>query len=256
MVVTLSVRLLINSTQLINDNRLKLNDDQKEEIRNKAKNLIIAAKPKMKVMSETRTLYETVKLKEKDVFYIKADKGNRLVIVDKVEYDQWMTKLIEEGPYQKVRGQLTNMEKEAKSALSRYELLFGEKWKRSMKVNCPQVGSLYGLPKIHKPGGGDKMRPINSNIGTPTYLLAKGWTVRNAMDLSKDLKDMKIIDDEVLVSFDIESFFPSVPVPEALEMVEAWLDTQTSLNHMIPEAYFDLTQVCMYQSFFKFRGQV
>ena len=26
------------------------------------------------------------------------------------------------------------------------------------------AASLYGLPKVHKPGGGDKMRPINSTV--------------------------------------------------------------------------------------------
>lgn len=59
--------------------------------------------------------------------------------------------------------------------------------------------------------------------------------------VSKELKDIKIGEDEVLVSFDIESYFPSVPVPESIEMIEAWLDTQPSVNHLIREAYVDLT---------------
>lgn len=53
-----------------------------------------------------------------------------------------------------------------------------------------------------------------------------------------------------------ESYFPSVPVPDSIETIEAWLDTQTSVNHIIREAYVDLTQLCMNQAFFKFRGQI
>ncbi|KAJ6637328.1 hypothetical protein Bhyg_10058 [Pseudolycoriella hygida] len=164
---------IIDAEMCANDFRLNLNDEQKEEIRNTAKEAIIVTKPNLKVSDDVKKLYETVdSLKNKDVYYMKADKGNSIVILDKSVYEARMQKLIDEGPYQKVRGQLTNMVSQANDALNRYEFLFGEFWKKRMKVHCPYVGALYGLPKIHKPGGGDKMRPINSNIGTPTYHLA------------------------------------------------------------------------------------
>lgn len=112
------------------------------------------------------------------------------------------------------------------------------------------------------------MRPINSNVLTPTYKLAKwlakemeqlkkpkDFSVINASELIEELKHETIEEDEVLVSFDIESYFPSVPVPESMDIIESWLDSQVSLNHLVREAYTDLINVCMNQSYFKFRGK-
>lgn len=79
--------------------------------------------------------------------------------------------------------------------------------------------------------------------------------MKNASELIEELKDVTIEDDEVLVSFDIKSYFPSVPVTESINIIESWLDTQVSLNHLVREAYTDLITVCMKQSFFKFRDK-
>lgn len=212
--------------------------------------------------------YEIIEsLRKKNVYYTKADKGNTLVILDKVEYDNRMQKLINDGPYERVRGPLTAMETEMKDALKQYEELFGLFWKVRMKNSCANVGRLYGLPKIHQ-GGGDKMRPINSCVGTPCYKTAKwlakefasmnpprGFAIKNARELIQELKGVVIEPDEVMVSFDIDSYFPSVPVPDAMELLQAWLDTQNSMNPMRRAGMMELTKICMKQSYFKFRGK-
>lgn len=43
--------------------------------------------------------------------------------------------------------------------------------RRSLIVSNPVLPKLYALPKTHKVG--KKMRPIVSNIGAPSYKLAK-----------------------------------------------------------------------------------
>lgn len=67
------------------------------------------------------------------------------------------------------------------------------------------------------------------------------------------LKLIKLEDDEVLISFDIKSYFPSVPIEKAMLALQQWLDKQ-NLHHMKKEAFFELTKICMNQSYFQFRG--
>lgn len=59
---------------------------------------------------------------------------------------------------------------------------------------------------------------------------------------------------EVLVSFDVVSLFPNVPVDEALESLRRHLERhRVPLNHI--EAYLTIAQVCMKQNYFTFRGK-
>ena len=102
-----------------------------------------------------------------------------------------------------------------------------------VKPNNPIIPKVYGLPKIHKPG--KKMRPIVSNIGAPTHNPAK-WLVerfqtfpkfqtlniKDSMKLRKKL-EVKVESDDVLVSFDVTSLFPSIPLEKVLISLEKWL---------------------------------
>lgn len=120
-------------------------------------------------------------LKKKDCVYMKADKGNKLVVMNKNHYDQNMLKLIEECQYKKVKSNpLPKMIRECDELRKSISKTFGVYWKRTLKVPNPMVAKLYGLPKIHKPG--NKMRPIVSNISTPCYKIAK-WLVSEVKKL-------------------------------------------------------------------------
>lgn len=69
------------------------------------------------------------------------------------------------------------------------------------------------------------MRPIASNNNLPTEKCAK-WlvsefstyeqpirlSVKNSFDCIEKIKDETINDDEILVSSDVESLFPSIPM--------------------------------------------
>jgi hypothetical protein len=99
----------------------------------------------------------------------------------------------------------------------------------------PRVPDLYGLPKIHKPD--EAMRPIVSNIHSALQPLAKwlvpefkklppvkGQSVRQEFSrfISK-LGQQTITEDEILVSFDVVSLFPSIPIYFALQFMNDWL---------------------------------
>ena len=88
----------------------------------------------------------------------------------------------------------------------------------------------YGLPKIHK--ANCPMRPIVSACGTSTYNLAKYLTkilkvyighsssfVKDSKDLMDKLQSIKLQDNEELVSFDVSALFTSIPVNQALDVI-------------------------------------
>jgi hypothetical protein len=103
-----------------------------------------------------------------------------------------------------------------------------------LKVGNPKVPRINGAPKTHKPGR--KMRPITSNTDTPSEIVAKrlvyefkqfpglpGLYVGNTQDSIKKLKDIQIEDDECMVSFDVTSLFPNVPIEDAISFLKKWL---------------------------------
>ena len=83
------------------------------------------------------------------------------------------------------------------------------------------------------------MCPIVSACGTFTYNLAKYLTkilkvyightssfVKDSKDLTDKLKSIKLQDNEELVSFDVSALFTSIPVNQALDVIN-----QLIINH-------------------------
>lgn len=158
------------------------------------------------------------------------------------------------------------MIEEANRARQNVARLMGEgKLERRFHVPNPTVAFLYCLPKIHKNPVG--MRPISSNIRTPTekmaawlvnemkkYAVKHGQSVKNSVDFVKQLEGFKLRRGEILVSFDVAALFPSVPVADALQSLRRHLErSRAPPNHI--EAYLSVAQVCMNQNFFSFRGK-
>ena len=96
--------------------------------------------------------------------------------------------------------------------------------------NSSPPARFYGLPKIHK--ANCPMCPIVSACGTSTYNLAKYLTkilkvyvghsfsfVKDSKDLMDKLQSIKLQDNEELVSFDVSALFTSIPVNQALDVI-------------------------------------
>ncbi|XP_068756315.1 uncharacterized protein [Montipora capricornis] len=99
----------------------------------------------------------------------------------------------------------------------------------------------YGLPKVHK--NGCLLRPIVSFISTPTYNLSKhvakilkpltgnsDYTVKNSTEFCEGITDIKLQDDDVLVSFDVVSLFTSIPVDVAISVAHNRLISDENLQ--------------------------
>src|SRR5262249_33708137 len=120
----------------------------------------------------------------------------------------------------------------------------------------PIVSKFYGLPKIHKENV--PLRPIVSTIGSTNYKLAKylndllkpliGKTtsyVKNSQDFVTKIQNLKINDNDLLVSLDVESLFTKVPLNETLTLLANHFDVKTR----------NLFEYCLNSCFFIFNGE-
>ena len=95
------------------------------------------------------------------------------------------------------------------------------------------------------------MRPIVSSIGSPTYNAAKHISkqlaehvgnsdsfVRDSRHFVSLIKDLKLSEDDLLVSFDVESLFTKVPIPETIEVIRNILDPELA----------ELADLCLHTS--------
>ena len=103
--------------------------------------------------------------------------------------------------------------------------------------NSSPLARFYGLPKIYK--ANRPMCPIVSACGTSTYKLVKYLTkilmvyighissfVKDSKDLMDKLKSIKLQDSEELATFDVSALFTSIPVNQALDVIN-----QLIINH-------------------------
>ena len=97
----------------------------------------------------------------------------------------------------------------------------------------------YRLPKIHKEQV--PLRPIVRTIGSPTYALAKhlatilspivGQTpshIRNSKHFVELMKDQRISDSDIMISFDVSSLFTNVPILETLDYLKQKLEEDST----------------------------
>lgn len=85
-------------------------------------------------------------LKKKKCVYVKADKGNKVVILDSADYENRVNKLISDCSYKKVkRNPLPKMVKESDETRKIVSEKFGKRLLRSLLVSNPKVAKMYAL---------------------------------------------------------------------------------------------------------------
>ncbi|SRR6266436_778540 len=206
-------------------------------------------------------------LKAKDCYYIKSDKSNAVVIMDKTDYCSKVEEMLISGPYDLIsKSPLDKFQRQLKATLQTCKTFVTKELKKVLIVPNPVLPKLYCLPKVHKPGV--PMRPIVSGIDSPTYKLSKflvkqfsqlqtqpkSFSVKNNLEFISKVKDIKLSPNDYLVSFDITAMFPSIPITETIEFLESLLTdnnfTPTEINELVV-----LTRLCMNQNSFQFNGR-
>lgn len=112
------------------------------------------------------------------------------------------------------------------------------------------------------------MRPIVSNINSPGYNLSK-WlnrqfngmekfescAVKNSVEFLEKVKNMQLGKNDLLVSFDVVSLFPSVPLPKTLDLLKGWLSKNGCSDAAVKE-FLKLTKVAVENSYLQFNNKV
>lgn len=124
-----------------------------------------------------------------DLCILRADKGNKTVLMKMSHYEMKMNVLLSD----------TNTYKEIKKDLTLKIERLNNEWVKNLHIggmmdtktkyelmshhsHCPRI---YGLPKVHKPGL--LLRPIVSCINSPTYNISKYLSlfIHKSLDHSK-----------------------------------------------------------------------
>lgn len=236
----------------------------KNEIRSKTKQCLDKHTDHLNKKSNEAAAIQ--QLNEQDIYVMKADKGNKVVVMDKAEYERRTWNLIADNNYKKVsRSPLSKMTTAANKVRKEISRAFGERFKWRLLESTPEVPKLYCLPKIHKPG--DKMRQIVALVSAPCTKIAK-WlvdevkklppfescSIKNSIEFAKRIKETTINDDEVLISFDVESLFPSIPLKKALAALKTHLENQDITSEQL-NIYMQAAEMCMEMNYFTFRDQ-
>jgi hypothetical protein len=222
--------------------------------------------------NEFKTLKE---IREMEVLIMKPDKGKGVVILDKDDYEDRMLITLNEGPYEEVKkdgrwkdgNPIHKLEMEVLTLLKVLKEKKGlsQNLYRSLIVSNPKMPVMYGLPKVHKIGR--KMRPIISNIKTPTSKISKyvtkrfeelqfyrEFSIKNSFEFIEKTKDLIIGENEMLVSFDVVGLFPNIPLEEAFNGIKDFLATK-DLSENEKEILMKLSKICMEQNIFQYRDK-
>ena len=212
------------------------------------------------------------KLKDdKDVIFLKPDKGRGIVILDKVNYNAKVMEILNDSSKFKVLNVdigkfLLKLEDKINRFLSTLKDRLGESLYNTLHASGSRPGVLHGQPKVHKIG--NPIRPIISNIGTFNYNLAKflvpllapftknQYTTTNSIEFVEEITSLRFEKPVVMASVDIQSLFTNVPLKETSTLLvnklhESGTDYNFSKNEL--RKALDLATV---DSVFTFNGQL
>ena len=135
-----------------------------------------------------------------------------------------------------------------------------------------RIPSFYGLPKIHKAlceNGLPPLRPIVSHLNSllsasASFIdhslqpLACAFPdfLQNSTELIRELENLTIPVDAVLITLDVINLFPSIPQKECLDVIHKAMFKHTELIIFDPNLITRLLAVNMSNNFFQFSNAI
>ena len=182
--------------------------------------------------------------KDNTIVILTADKGVSLMVMNKEEYIKKAEGLLLTDTYRTISIDPTNKHKTKLVKLLKTIKAEGGISEAVYKRLYPTgagVPKLYGLPKVHKEG--IPLRPIVSSIGTASYETAKElarilkplmesspYQVQNSRDFIQQIQDIKLKEDQCIISYDIKALFTSVPIQPAIDVIKKRLEEDGELQ--------------------------
>ena len=190
-----------------------------------------------KQMKSSRNIQMTRKyLKDHDLLAVPFDKGIGICVMRKEDYHSKMDKIIALPQFKKLDQNRKNAKhpvlKEEERVLGLLKTLQQEKkideaLYQRLKPMGSQPARLYGLAKVHKED--TPMRPVLSMPGSAYHKVAEyvAEQLANVPECSintstaaicEKVREMRLGEDEELISYDVVSLYTNVPVLEAIQV--------------------------------------
>ena len=208
-----------------------------------------------------------------DIVISKPDKGSGVVIMDRKDYVEKMTKLIDDP----TKFQLDNTQKDTsiqtqKKLKKLVGSLSGSTCKipkdLTSKLNDTSIHTarLYGLPKTHKPS--IPLRPIVSMCSSP-YEATSKWICQLLKPIEEhftshclkdsfsfvDMLRQQIFPSTNMVSFDVVSLFTNVPVFETIDIITSFVEDNPHICPIPHDTLKELLRTCTTNVQFFFNGK-
>ena len=217
-------------TDLERDKKVKVKPEIKPQLLAEAtKNRSTGRSKKRRELLPPRLKEAAKKLRQDENIVIRrADKTSIYVILDKKDYDEKINCILSDGnKFQKIRADPTDsLKKRVNKLISAANAEIDGVHFREITGDY-KPGYLYGNVKVHKEG--NPLRPIISQIPTPTYDIAKQIN-KLVTPYIPTTNTLKSTDDFVtvlrcsqpkgiLASLDVQSLFTNVPVTETVDII-------------------------------------
>ena len=208
-----------------------------------------------------------------DILILPVDKGRATVVMDRQDYEQKILLLLEDShtykklakdPAQCLQRKMNVMLLELKRKGSISEQLYSH-----LRCSAGRTPPLYGLPKIHKRDV--PLRPIASFVHFPSYQLSKRLAqtlaplvgnseshVTNLSQFVSFIQMQKLVQEDILVSFDEVSLFTCVPVELAVDVVQCSFSCDEHLpdcTSLCVQEIVRLLSFCLSATYLSFCGE-
>ncbi|XP_064458887.1 uncharacterized protein LOC135369161 [Ornithodoros turicata] len=207
------------------------------------------------------------------IVILPADKGKATVVLNRDDYDSKMESILQDrSHFSELSGDPTAAsERKIVAALRklRTKKLITDSLYWKLFTSDGATPKIHGLPKVHK--NNCPLRPIVSFIGSPSYNVSKflaellaplvyknDRSVKNSAEFCELIRDIRIDDGDVMMSFDVISLFTNVPIDVALSVVRTKLRADVDLEDrtdLSVEDILELLKLCLGQTFFQFKNR-
>ena len=212
--------------------------------------------------------------KNKDIVILKPDKGNGVVVLNKLDYIKGINDIINDKQKFKELSTDPTIDREGKLQHFLRELKKKGKIDKDIYSSIYPTGSqpalTYGLPKMHKinsPNEVPPFRPIVSSINTYNYHLAKylcnllqpylpsSYSISDTFSFVQELNTVDL-SNKFMVSFDVASLFTNIPLKESIDLAVSYITEGNAKLKFSKAELLKMFSIATSHTHFLFNGKV